>query len=76
MNIVYPVLIGEIAKRGIKKTAIAKCLNISEKSLYNKLNGLVSFTWNEVCTSNRRFFPDMEPMTLFAKAQEKEETSA
>ena len=68
MNVAYPNLTAEIAKRGIKKNAISKQLNISEKTLYNKLCGKVPFTWPEVCTINTCFFPDMEPSDLFSRA--------
>ena len=62
---VYPTLIGEIAKRGIKKSVIASRLGISERSLYNKLHGNVSFTWPEVQTITTCFFPDLTPTELF-----------
>lgn len=68
MLAVYPTLIGEIAKRGIKKSAIAKHLGISERTLYNKLYGVASFTWEEVLTINTSFFPDFDPTSLFARA--------
>lgn len=64
----YPTLTGEIAKRGIKKNAIAKHLGISERALYNKLSGKVSFTWEEVLAINRCFFPDFDPTSLFARS--------
>ena len=67
MTVVFPELVGEIAKRGIKKSAIAKRLNISERAFYNKLSGYSSFTWEEVCTINDCFFPDMKPEELFAR---------
>ena len=67
----YPTLAGEIAKRGIKKVAIAKQLSISEKTLYNKLQGLVDFTWPEVLAINSCFFPDMTPQALFTTAEER-----
>lgn len=73
MSIVYPTLVGEIAKRGIKKSAIADRLGISEKALYNKLSGVTSFTWNEVQSINKVFFPDMTPNDLFATADEMKE---
>lgn len=65
----YPILIGEIAKRGIKKTAIARQLGISERTLYNKLSGIVDFTWPEVLAIKSCFFPDIDPQQLFAKAE-------
>lgn len=72
MLAVYPTLIGEIAKRGIKKSAIAKHLGISERALYNKLYGIASFTWEEVLAINTCFFPDFDPTSLFARAGEQD----
>lgn len=68
MNIAYPTLIGEIAKRGIKKSKIASTLGISERALYNKISGKVSFTWEEICSINQCFFPDMNKDVLFERA--------
>lgn len=68
MAVVFPTLTGEIAKRGIRKTVMAKRLNISERTLYNKLTGATPFTWEEVCAINECFFPDMKPAELFRKA--------
>jgi len=72
MQIAYPVLSGEIAKRGIKKCAIASALGISGKSLYNKMCGDVPFTWPEVCSINDRFFPDMDKDSLFSRVNPSE----
>lgn len=69
MPVIYPTLIGEIAKRGIKKSVIAERINISERALYNKLSGLSSFTWEEVCAIKGCFFPDMDQTSLFARAE-------
>lgn len=62
----YPVLTGEIAKRGIKKKAIADQIGVSARAFYNKLDGTSSFTWDEVCMIAKTFFPDMNVHTLFA----------
>lgn len=70
MLAVYPTLIGEIAKRGIKKSAIAKHLGISERTLYNKLYGIAPFNWEEVLAINTHFFPDFDPTSLFARAEQ------
>lgn len=67
MNIAFPILAGEIARRGIKKSAMASALGISGRALYNKLSGEVPFTWPEVCGINERFFPDMSKESLFAR---------
>ena len=66
--VTYPVLAGEIAKRGIRKNAIAKSIGVCDKSLNNKLNGRVPFTWPEVRTIRHQFFPDIPPDELFAEA--------
>lgn len=67
MNAVYPVLTGEIAKRGIKKCAISDAIGVSYKALYNKMSGKVQFTWPEVCEIRNTFFPDMEKDVLFSR---------
>lgn len=67
---VYPVLETKIFQRGIKQKAIAKALGISTRSLYNKLKGLVPFTWPEVCILQRDFFPDVSKEHLFDKTNE------
>lgn len=38
MKVVYPELVAEIAKRGIKKKDIAKCVEISDKALRNAIH--------------------------------------
>ena len=68
--VLYPVLVGEIAKRGIKKKVIAESIGVCDKSLNNKLNGRVPFTWPEVKLIRHRFFPDMDPEYLFKRADE------
>lgn len=72
---IYPVLVGEIAKRGIKKTAIAKQIGVTERTLYNKLYGLAPFTWPEVCEIKNCFFPDLDQETLFRRAGDSESTT-
>ena len=61
----FPNLAGEIARRGIKKKAIADALNICNRSLNNKLSGRVPFTWDEVKLIRSQFCPDMSPDDLF-----------
>lgn len=71
----YPVLAGEIAKLGIKKTAIAKQLGISSRTLYNKLCGVVDFTWPEVLSITSCFFPDIDPQYLFSRADHDQDSA-
>ena len=67
--IAYPMLTGEIAKRGIKKRIIAQSLGICDKTLNNKLSGKAPFTWPEVQTIRHQFFPDMTPDDLFQQQE-------
>jgi hypothetical protein len=67
MSVAYPTLAGEIAKRGIKKSIIAERIGLSQRSLYNKLSGSVSFTWDEAMTITKIFFPDLDPTALFER---------
>lgn len=55
----YPALEGKIAERGIKKTAIAGRLDITDRSFYNKMTGVSAFTWEEVVAIQSTFFPDV-----------------
>lgn len=65
MVVKYPVLVGEIAKRGIKKSVIAESIGVSTKTFYNKMAGFAPFTWPEACTIQERFFPDMDKDLIF-----------
>ena len=72
--VLYPILIGEMAKRGVKKKDVALCIGVCSKALSNKLQGKTSFTWPEVTAICKCFFPDMSPDTIFSTA-EKENNS-
>ena len=65
---IFPILTGEIAKRGIKKKAIAQSIGVCDKALNNKLTGRSPITLSEAQTINRTFFPDMDIDNLFQKA--------
>ena len=66
---VFPVLIGEIAKRKIKKADIAKNLGICDKALYNKLQGIASFTLEEALFLRNTYFPDKTVEEIFARSK-------
>ena len=68
MTVVFPVLISEIAKRGIKRKDIAGCLGICEKTLKQKLDGITEFTWREVKEVSTHFFPDIPLVNLFGES--------
>lgn len=67
----YPILVGKIAERGIKKGTMAKTLGISPRALYNRIYGKVPFTWPEVKTICHEFFPDIKPEVLFAEENDR-----
>lgn len=67
----YPNLVAEIAKRGIKKQAIASALGISYRAFYNKISGRVPFTWPEACIIRDTFFPDMSLEFLLGDGNDK-----
>lgn len=64
--VTYPILVGEIAKRSIKKKDISDCIGTCVKSLNNKMNGRTPFTWQEVYAIKKTFFPDMSVEELFS----------
>ncbi len=63
----YEYLERMIAKRGIRKTIIARVVGISPKTLANKVNGKAAFTWPEVQVIQSQFFPDIEKDVLFQR---------
>ena len=71
MKVKYSVLASEIMKRGIRKTAIEKAISSSTKTLNNKLCGKSEFTWNEVCTIQAGFLPDISKDDLMATDEQK-----
>ncbi len=64
MRVIYPELIGGLAKKSIKKGDVAKALGISPRTLYSKLVGDTDFTLSEANILQRQFFPDMDKETL------------
>ena len=71
MKVKYSVMASEIMKRGIRKTDIAKAISSSTKTLNNKLCGKSEFTWNEVCTIQAGFLPDISKDDLMATDEQK-----
>ena len=70
----YPELIGEMAKRGVKQTAIARMLGITPRTLYGKLSGESDFKLSEANKIHERFFPDVDKDTLFRRAGNSDST--
>ena len=67
--VTYPILVAEMAKREIKKKNLCETLGITQKGLWKKLNGKAPFTWPEVRTIWKEFFPDIPPDILFEEAK-------
>lgn len=67
LKIQYPVLAGKMAERGVTKKVAAEALNITPRSLKNKLTGRSEFTWNQVITLQSRFFPDVTKEALMRR---------
>ena len=65
----YPVLEGQIAARGLKKTAIAARIGCTYRAFTNKCNGTSQFTWSEVQRMSSTFFPDMDLRELMRTTQ-------
>ena len=66
-KICYPLLDELIRTRGIRKSVMAARLNISEKTLYNKLAGVTDLWLSEANIIQRDFFPDVPKDELFQK---------
>ncbi len=69
MIVAYPELVGEMAKRRLTRTTVAKELRISTRTLYSKLSGDTDFTLSEANAIHSTFFPDMDKEHLFARAE-------
>lgn len=55
----YPVLVGELAKREIKKQRVADAIGITLKTFNKKLQGQTCFTLPEVFAIRNTFFKEM-----------------
>lgn len=56
----------EMARKGLKGVDIARTLNITDQSAYNKINGRTGFTLKETIIIRDKYFPDMAIEYLFA----------
>lgn len=65
MDVMYPNLAAEIARRGIKKKAICEAIGVTYRCLHNKMNGVTPITWDEACKIQQEFFPDVSKDVLF-----------
>jgi len=70
MIVAYPELVGEMAKRQLTRTEVAKSIGISTRALYAKLSGETDFTLSEASAIRNQFFPDMSQESLFARVDQ------
>lgn len=71
----YPELVGEMAKRSLTRTSVAKKLGISPRTLYSKLAGDTDFTLSEANEIHAVFFPDIDKDRLFARAERAQDSA-
>lgn len=67
----YTVLAIKIFERGLKKNAIAKSINITPRAFNNKLAGITPFTWEQACSIQEIYFPDISKDELFKTDDQK-----
>jgi len=63
-------LLAEMAKKNIKKKDIAQALDIDNKTLWNKLNGVTQFKATELLAVRDTYFPDCDIEYLFKTEKE------
>ncbi|MGL4571826.1 MAG: helix-turn-helix domain-containing protein [Clostridium sp.] len=63
----YRELLGNLAKKGMSKKELAEIVGITEKTLFNKLNGKSDFTWSEVKRIRKVVAPEVSLEKLFEK---------
>ena len=76
MPVKYPVLVSEIAARGIRRKDIAAALDLSYRAFYSKMRGDTSFSWEETCSIQTMFFPDIQKDILMSPILATEKVSA
>lgn len=72
----FPNLLAEMARKGLKTKHIAEALSISQKSAYNKLNGITDFTLSETVKVRDAFFMGMSIEFLFEKGGQEVDSQA
>jgi transcriptional antiterminator len=62
---VYKNLLAEMARTDVSNHMLAEKLNLTDKSIRNKLNGITGFSWQEVKNIHKLFFPTLDIQYLF-----------
>lgn len=61
----YPVLDMGLYEKRISRATVASRIGVTARTFSNKMNGKSPFTWNEVQTIRKEFFPDVPIEELF-----------
>ena len=72
MDVMYRNFVGEVAKLGIKKYAIAKEAKMCTRTLREKIVGKREFTLSEAIAIRNAFFPNQTLEYLFSRDNGKE----
>ncbi len=59
----------EIIRKGYTIESFAKQINVAEKTLRNKINGITDFTWSECLLIKRKLQTDLPLEELFEKEE-------
>ena len=62
-------LLAEMARKNIKRKEIRALLDISERTLYSKINGNSGFTLAEALLIQKTYFPELSVDYLFEQAE-------
>ncbi|RXI55261.1 transcriptional regulator [Clostridium tetani] len=65
----YRELLGELVKKGLTKKDLAKKIGVSEKTIFNKLNGKSDFTLSEIKKIRDLVCPGASLEKLFEKSE-------
>lgn len=56
-------------QEGVTRADLQELLNVSEKTIRNKLSGETDFTWEEVRTVRNTYFPTDDFVQLFEQTE-------
>lgn len=63
----YNNLMHELRKKNITNKAVAELIGITEKTLFNKVNGVTEFTLTEAMAINDNLLPEFKLDYLFTR---------
>lgn len=66
----YRELLGALAKQSMTKRDLASAINVSEKTIYSKINGKIDFTFSEAKRIRDLIAPNESLDILFNTEQE------